>query len=164
MTRPGGNITGSSALGAELHSKALQLLKEALPNIGPHRDPLGPDRAGRREQAEEARRAAQALGLHAVLTEVRAPTGLENAFVLHPSQLTYAQRTRIADLAARRRLPAFGMVRWLPEAGGLMSYSGNDSDRLRRAARYVDRIFRGARPAELPVEQPTRFEFVIKRG
>ena len=106
------------------------------------------------------------------MLEVRDPAELDRAFaamvrekadavVVQPSQLTFAHRARIIELATKSRVPAMGYVPWVPEAGGLMSYGGSDSDRIRRAAYYVDRILKGAKPADLPIEQPTRFELVI---
>jgi len=172
LARPGSNLTGLSAQATDLHAKALQLLKEAVPTAARIAILWVPIEPGRQHQAQQAERAAHTLGLKAQMVEVRDPGELEGVFaamvrdrvdavVVHPSQLTYTHRTRIANLAARRRLPSMGGVRWLPEVGGLMSYSGSDSDRLRRTAYYVDRILRGANPADLPIEQPTRFELVI---
>ena len=172
LARPGGNLTGLSAQATDLHAKVLQLLKEAVPTAARIAIMWVPIEPGRQHQAQQAERAAPTLGLKAQLMEVRDPGELESAFaamvrdkvdavLVHPSQLTYAHRVRIAELAARRRLPSMGSVRWLPEVGGLMSYSGSDSDRLRRVAHYVDKILRGAHPADLPIEQPTKFELVI---
>ncbi len=172
LARPGGNLTGLTVQASDLHGKTLQLLREAVPSVARVAILWDPSEPGRQHQAQEAQRAVHALGLQAQLLEVRDPAELDRVFtamvreradavVVHPSQLTYTHRTRIADLAAKRRLPAMGMVRWFPEVGGLMSYSGSDSDRLRRTARYVDKILKGAIPADLPIEQPTRFELVL---
>ena len=84
-----------------------------------------------------------------------------DAVLVQASQMIFAHRARIAELAARGRLPAMGTVRWFPEAGGLLSYGGKDSDGFQRAAYYVDKIIKGAKPADLPIEQPTKFELVI---
>ena len=80
---------------------------------------------------------------------------------IHPSQLTFVHRVHIAELAAKNRLPSIGPTAWYVQAGGLLSYGGKDSDNFDRAARYVDRILKGAKPADLPIEQPTRFELRI---
>ena len=171
LARPGGNLAGLTAQATDLHPKTLQLLKEAVPTATRVAILWNPTEPGRQLQAQEAKRAAQALGLKAQLLEVRGPAELDRVFaamvrenvgavLVHPSQLTYTHRTRIADLAAKRRLPSMGIVRWLPEVGGLMSYGGSDSDRLRRAAHYVDKVLKGAKPADLPIEQPTRFELL----
>ena len=172
LARPGGNITGLTVQATELQGKALQLLKEAVPAASRVAVLWDPTEPGRRVQATEAEVAARALGLQPRLLEVRSPAGLDNVFagmarekvdavLVHPSQMAFAHRARIAELAAKSRLPAMGMVRWFPEAGGLMSYSAKDTDQFRRAAHVVDKILRGAKPADLPVEQPTRFELLI---
>jgi len=127
---------------------------------------------GRQFQAKEAEVAARALGLHAQLLEARGPAELDSVFaamarqkadavLVHPSEMVFAHRARIAELAARSRLPAMRIIRWFPEAGGLLSYGGRDSDRFQRAAHYVDKLLKGAKAAELPIEQPTKFELVI---
>ena len=84
-----------------------------------------------------------------------------DALVVMPSQMSFAHRTRIAEFAAKRRLPAIGPSRWYPEAGGLMYYGTSNAERYRRAAYFVDKILKGANPTDLPVEQPTKFELVI---
>jgi putative ABC transport system substrate-binding protein len=84
-----------------------------------------------------------------------------HAALVQPSQMIFAHRTRIAELAAKNRLPAMGIIRWFAEAGGLMSYGARDIDQFLRAVYYVHKILKGAKPADLPIEQPTRFEMVI---
>ena len=172
LARPGGNVTGLTVLGTELQGKSLQLLKEAVPSATRVAVLWVPAEPGRQIQAKEAEVAARALGLQVRLVEMRSPDEIDSLFtamardrlhavLVHPSQLTFAHRVRIAEAATRNRLPTMGIIRWLPEAGGLMSYGGRDSDRFRRAAYFADKILKGARPADLPVEQPTKFELVI---
>jgi ABC-type uncharacterized transport system substrate-binding protein len=172
LARPGGNITGLSVQATDLHGKTLQLLKEAVPAASRVTVLWDPTEPGRQFQAKEAEVAARALGLQAQLMEARGPAELESVFaamagqkpdavLVHPSQMIFTHRARIAELAARNRLPAMGIIRWFPEAGGLLSYGGRDSDRFQRAAHYVDKLLKGAKPADLPIEQPTKFELVI---
>ncbi len=172
LARPGGNITGLSVQATELQGKALQLLKEAVPTVSRVAVVWDPTEPGRRVQAGEAEAAARALGLQPQLLQTRDPGELDRLFtgiarekldavLVHPSQMIFAARTRITELATKSRLPAMGIIRWFPEAGGLMSYGAKDSDQFRRAATFVDKILKGARPADLPIEHPTRFELVI---
>jgi ABC-type uncharacterized transport system substrate-binding protein len=136
---------------------------------GRHRRGAG---GGRPAQAAEAEVAARALGLQVQLMEARSRAELDSVFtsmvreklhaaLVQPSQMIFAHRTRIAELAAKNRLPAMGIIRWFAEAGGLMSYGARDIDQFQRAAYYVHKILKGAKPADLPIEQPTRFEMVI---
>ena len=172
LARPGGNITGLTVQATDLQGKTLQLLNEAVPTASRVAVLWDPTEPGRQVQAKEAEVAARALGLQPQLLEARGAAELDSVFaamarqkpdavLVHPSQMIFAHRARIAELAARSRLPAMGTVRWFPEAGGLLSYGGRDSDRFQRAAHYVHRLLKGAKPAELPIEQPTKFELVI---
>jgi ABC-type uncharacterized transport system substrate-binding protein len=172
LARPGGNITGLTIQATDLQGKTLQLLKEAVPTASRVAVLWDPTEPGRQALAKEAEVAARALGLQPQLLEARGPAELDSVFagmarqkphavLVHPSEMIFAHRARIAELAARSRLPAIGIIRWFPEAGGLLSYGGRDSDRFQRAAHYVDRLLKGAKPAELPIEQPTKFELVI---
>jgi len=131
-----------------------------------------PTEPGRRVQATEAEDAARALGLEVHLLEARSPAELDSLFtamtrarvdavLVHPSQMLGALRARIVELAAQSRLPTIGVTSWWAEAGGLMSYSMRESDLFQRAASYVDKILRGMKAADLPVEQPMKFKFVI---
>jgi len=172
LARPGGNVTGLSVLTAELEPKRLELLKEVLPNlsrVGVLWNPTNPFEA---IAVQHAQRAAQTLGLSLHLVPVRAAHDLDRAFSsitrLRPEamlviadQLLLSQRTRIADHMARSRLPTAFTHRAHVEVGGLLSYSANYYESFRRAATFVDKILKGAKPADLPVEQPTRFELVI---
>ena len=170
LARPGGNITGVSGMLPDLAGKPLQLLRELLPGVA-----RVAFLAARRETAarlflEETQVAGQKLGVQIQPVIVKGPEEFEGAFaavikeragalVVEPIFTEY--RRRIVDLAARHRLPAVSDWREFAEAGGLMSYGPNAPETYRRAATYVDKILKGAKPADLPVEQPTRFELVI---
>jgi putative ABC transport system substrate-binding protein len=171
LARPGGNTTGLSVQATDIQGKALQLLKEAVPTAFRVAVLWDATEPGRRIQAAEAEEAARALGLAVHLVGVRSLAELDSLFtamarervdavLVHSSQMIGTHRARIAALVAQSRLPTIGPS-WWAEAGGLMSYSGKDSDRFQRAAYYVDRILKGTKPADLPVEQPMRFELVI---
>ena len=172
LARPGGNITGLTVQGTDRQGKALQLLKDAMPTASRVAVLWDPTEPGRRMQATEAEDAARALGLEVHLLEARSPAELDSLFtamarervdavLVHPSQMLWTHRARIAALAAQSRLPTMGVTSWWAEAGGLMSYGPNLVDQHRRAAYYVDRILKGTKPADLPVEQPMKFEFII---
>src|SRR5688572_16139821 len=173
LARPGGNVTGvSGSAGLEFVAKQLELLKETVPNI--HRVAVLSNPANPYHQLaiREVSVAARSLGLQLQLLEARGPNEFDGAFaaigkervealLVLSDTMFNAHRTRLADLAARSRLPATYGVRESVEAGGLMSYGPSFLDFFRRAATYVDQILKGAKPAELPVEQPTKFELVI---
>jgi len=173
LARPGGNITGLSALTRDLSGKRLELFREAVPRIssvGVLRDTQGPLSATAFKDYEAA---ARALRIPLQALEVRGPNpDLEGAFqaatngrisaMITMTNLVLSRyRKRIADLAIKNRLPSMFEVRYYVDAGGLMSYAADDADNYRRAATYVDKILKGAKPADLPVEQPMKFEFVI---
>jgi ABC-type uncharacterized transport system substrate-binding protein len=172
LARPGGNVTGLSRLTPELIGKNLELLKEAVPKaarvavLSNPRNPLHP------ELVRNAKLAAGSLGVQLKIVEARAPKELEGAFSTMAGErmsallvladgMFYVNRTRIADLALRNRLPSMFGSGDLSRAGGLMAYAPRSVDNYRRAATYVDKILKGAKPADLPVEQPTQFELVI---
>jgi ABC-type uncharacterized transport system substrate-binding protein len=171
LARPGGNITGLSTLSAQLSGKRLELLKEVLPRLS-RVAVFDNSTSGNVEVRKETEHAAGALGLKLQYLEVRSPKDIETAFreagksradaiLMLPNQIHFSQRTRIADLAIKNRLPViYGRPEYV-EAGGLMNYGVSFTDLDRRAAIYVDKILKGAKPAELPVEQPTKFEMVI---
>ena len=173
LARPGGNVTGLSMdAGAALNGKRLQLLKEMVPAATRVAVIRPSPRAGRPTWSAETDTAARALGLNLSIAAVDAPEDLDTAFATiareRPDALwcgqmpiTLGNRGRIIDFAARQRLPVVYDVRFFVEAGGLMSYGAELNDLSRRAASYVDRLLKGAKPAELPVEQPTRFYLVI---
>ena len=174
LARPGGNVTGLTLLNRELHGKRLELLKEAVPKIA--RVAVLYDPANRPsviEVKEVLPVAAQALRLTIQPWEVRASDGLEKVFAalnrerpdglyVQPSGARmFANYKRIADFLLKSRLPSVFENREAVEVGGRMSYGADQADSYRRVAYYVDRILKGAKPADLPVEQPTKFEFII---
>ena len=170
LSRPGGNITGLSTLNPELSQKRMELLKETFPQVTRVAVVQDPRMALTDRQATEA--AARALGLHLQVLEARGVDDLETAFAaaktaragavnILSSALFFNNRGRIVDLVANSRLPAIYVHKGFVAAGGLMAYGPSFEDLFRRAAIYVDKILKGAKPAELPVEQPTKFELVI---
>ena len=173
LARPGGNVTGLTNLGRELGGKRLELLKEAVPKVARVAvlyDPANP--ASVLEVKEVLPVAARALGLTVRSWEVRAADGFERVFAALNKQrpdglyvlgggLMSANQKRIAGFALKSRLPSMYSSREAVDAGGLMSYGADLADSYRRVAYYVDRILKGAKPADLPVEQPTKFELVI---
>jgi putative ABC transport system substrate-binding protein len=174
LARPGGNVTGITNLTSELGGKRLELLKEAvtkLARVAVLYDPTGPSNV--REVKELLPVAARALRLTIQPWEVRAADGFEKVFAALNKQrpdglyvppsgpLMFANPNRIADFALKRRLPSMYITRSFVDAGGLMSYAADQTESYRRVAYYVDRILKGAKPADLPVEQPTKFELVI---
>jgi len=173
LARPGGNVTGLAGLAAEgFTGKMIELLQVAVPQSSRVAVLLNPTSGDHRLIAAELPAAARQLRLTLLPLEVRAPDDLDAAFeqavrsradaiVVHGDLLVYVNRARIADLAAKHRLPAIYYFRENVEAGGLMSYGPSLFDLGRRGATYVDRILKGAKPADLPVEQPTKFELVI---
>ena len=172
LARPGGNITGLSRLTRELSGKRLELLQEAVPGIS-RVGILWGTTTGRRNNFQNYEAPAQELKIPVQSLEVRAPNpDLEGAFqaavntrvsavITIRTTLLAPYAKRIAALAIRYRLPSMFEVRDFVEAGGLMSYATDDAESFRRAATYVDKILKGTRPANLPVEQPTKFELVV---
>jgi len=175
LARPGGNVTGITNLGPELGGKRLELLKEAVPKVARVavlHDPASPGTA--REMKEVLPVAARALGLTVQAWDVRAADGFEKVFAALSKErpdglyalagpLVRANRKRIADLALKSRLPSMHAIRESVDAGGLMYYGADVADSYRRVAYFVDRILQGAKPADLPVERPTKFELVINQ-
>ena len=173
LARPGGNVTGvSGSAGLEMFAKQLELLKETVPKIRRVAILSNPANAYHQLAIREVNVAARSLGVQLQLLEARGPNEFDGAFaamakervgallVLSDAMLN-SHRTRLADLAARSRLPAAYGVRESVEAGGLMSYGPSFLDLFRQAATYVDKILKGAKPAELPVERPNKIELVI---
>jgi len=173
LARPGGNVTGLSySVGQEIFGKQLALLTEAVPKIRRVAVLWNPAISGQAPAIEDVKVAARALGVQLQVLEARGPDDFDRAFaamakervgallVLVDSMFSF-HGTRLAGLAAKNRLPAAYTNRLLVEVGGLMSYGPSFSDLWRRAAGYVDRILKGAKPADLPVEQPTRYELVL---
>jgi putative ABC transport system substrate-binding protein len=172
LSRPGGNVTGLSYFSEAISGKRLQILKELVPGltrVAVLRNPLTPSDAVFWRETEEA---ARKLGVELQPLEVRGPDDFEAAFaaanrgdahalIAFDDILTLTYRHRIVPLAASSRLPAIYGFREFPDDGGLMSYGPNLSDSLRRMATFVDKILKGAKPADLPVEQPTKFDFIV---
>ena len=172
LARPGGNITGLSIMTPELVGKQLEMLKEVVPKASRVAVLWNPANSGNAPQLRAADVAARTLGVRLQPLEARGPREIDSAFAAMAKEGASAvlvlvdavfidQRTRIADLAATRRLPAvYGLPEYV-EAGGLMSYGPSYLYNYRRAAVYVDKILKGAKPADLPVEQPTQFELIF---
>jgi ABC-type uncharacterized transport system substrate-binding protein len=172
LARPGGNLTGFTILALDLNGKRLELLKEAFPKITRVAF-LTRMRLGIAEQRfQETEAAAKGLGLRLQFLEGKSADDLESAFdaakrsgvqavLAHPSSFVVTNRGRIIELAAKHRLPAIYASIEAAEAGGLMSYGPDIVDNYRRAAVYVDKILKGTKPTDLPVQQPMKFEFVI---
>ncbi|MBI4528220.1 MAG: ABC transporter substrate-binding protein [Deltaproteobacteria bacterium] len=172
LARPGGNITGMTSISTELYGKRLELLKEIMLRLSRVAVMRNPDRGEGAHNFREMQNVARALDLQLQSLEVRDPNDFENAFraagraraqalITIRTPLIVNQRKQIADLAVKSRLPAIYDDRAFVESGGLMSYGTDLADLHRRAAIYVDKILKGAKPADLPVEQPTKFELVI---
>jgi putative ABC transport system substrate-binding protein len=173
LARPGGNITGFSSQWAELFGKRLQILKEAAPQVSRVAILWDPTFGTGHWLIREAKGAApKTLGVRLQLVEVRRASELEDRFavitgggagalLVQGSSMLMSQRARLRDLTVKSRLPSMCTLREYAEAGCLISYGVDFTDLYRRAAGFVDKILRGARPADLPVEQPTKFELVI---
>jgi putative ABC transport system substrate-binding protein len=175
LGRPGGNTTGLTFLGPQLVPKRLALLKEALPKATRvaalwHPAAYGPRTM--KDMMSEAEEAARTLGLELRLIAVRGPDELDKAssataderadvLMVFPSPMLFAQRARIVDLAAKLRLPLISMGKEFVQLGALLSYGADITDSFRLSTAYVDKILKGAKPADLPVEQPTKFELFI---
>jgi putative ABC transport system substrate-binding protein len=173
LARPGGNVTGLTDLGPKLGGKRLELLKEAVPKlvrVAVLYDPANPSSVLSVKEVLPV--AASALGLTARLWEVRDASGFERVFAalskerphglyVFGGQLLNNNHKRTAGFALKNRLPSMYVSRYGVDAGGLMYYGADISDSYRRVAYFVDKILKGAKPADLPVEQPTKFEFVI---
>ena len=172
LARPGANVTGVSLLTPELSGKRLQLLADVLPGVGRVAVLTNPDNVSHVVFLEETRLAAQALGIQLQLLEARRLGEIEQALparsgggvtalVVLDDPVIWSHRKRIVTLAAERRLAVMYGYRDFVDDGGLMSYGPDRIDLYRRTAMYVDKILKGAKPGDLPVEQPTKFELVI---
>src|SRR5258708_37594444 len=173
LARPGGNVTGTTFLGPELVAKRLQLLSEVVPQHSRVAVLWHPHAYGDRTMAgmlKEAEHAAEILGMQLQFLAAANPDDIEGAFSsmasadavsVFPSPILFAAYGRIASIAAEKKLPTIYAAREGAEAGGLMSYGANLPDLARQTALYVDKILKGANPADLPVQQPTKFELVI---
>ena len=173
LARPGGNLTGLSNLAPELVGKCLEQLKEAVPKVGLVAVLWQPGAiGGRTDMLKPADVAARALGVRLQFVEAQGPADFDRAFsdmarahagalAVLGSAIFNSERRRLVGLAAKHRLPTVYTSRDFVDAGGLMTYGPNLADSFRRAAAYVDKILKGAKPADLPVEQPTKFELVV---
>jgi putative tryptophan/tyrosine transport system substrate-binding protein len=172
LARPGGNITGLSQATPELRGKQLELLKEAVPRLSSVAVLSNPTLPSLALELKELEIAARALKVRLYVVEARVPSELKDAFSVATKERAGAlivlanavfirSRVQIVELAAKNRLPLMSQAREYAEAGGLMAYGANLSGLMRRAATFVDKILKGAKPADLPVEQPTKFELVI---
>jgi putative tryptophan/tyrosine transport system substrate-binding protein len=173
LAHPGGNVTGLSIMASDLVGKQLEVLKEVVPNVSRVALLWNPDNPGSVPQVRAAEVAARAFGVQLHLLEARGPQEIDSAFaamtservgalvVLADAILGLNQRSQIVALAAERRLPAVYGIREYAEAGGLIVYSADFLDLERRAATFVDKILKGAKPSDLPVEQPTKFELAL---
>ena len=173
LARPGGNVTGFTLdTGSEIFGKRLELLKETFPHLSRVGLLWNPDSAVSRTRLSSTEEAARVLGLKLVPVEARGPDALEQAFatmvreqmqafVLLSDAVLFNYREQIGAMSVRNRLPAASVLREFAEAGFLLTYGVDVQDLFRRSAAFVDKIFKGAKPADLPVEQPTKFELVI---
>jgi putative ABC transport system substrate-binding protein len=173
LARPGGNVTGTSIMASDLVGKQLELLKEVVPKISRVAVLWNPDNPGGVPQLRQVEAAARALGVRLQALEARSPHELDSVFaamtreragalvILNDALLGVNLSKQIAELAAKSRLPAVHGVPEYAQVGGLMVYGANLLDLERRAATFVDKILKGAKPADLPIEQPSKFELII---
>jgi putative tryptophan/tyrosine transport system substrate-binding protein len=172
LARPGANITGLTLATTEMNTKRLEFLNGAVSGIERVALLTNPANPGFAKGTRETQAAARSLGLTIHVVEARGPEDLALAFaemlkekamavVVQPDPLLYSERTRVAALAVKNRLPAVGEQKGFAEAGGLLSYGPDITENFRRAATLVDKILKGAKPGDLPVEEPTRFELLI---
>ncbi len=173
LARPGGNITGlTTSAGPEIFGKQLELLKEAVPKVNRIAVLFNPVNAGNLLQLKETKNAGQGLNLTLYSFEVKTAKDIDNAFPAMKKERVGAitvladpvligQRNQLAELTVKNHLPAIYGVPEHAEAGGLMAYAANRLDIFRRAATYVDKILKGVKPADLPIEQPAKFDFII---
>jgi putative tryptophan/tyrosine transport system substrate-binding protein len=172
LGHPGGNVTGLSGYNVEMFTKRVELLRELLPGLTRIAGLFNMGNPVSRSQWQEVERAAQALGIAPQLLDVRRPEDLPHAFeaaaqahaealIVTLDSVMQGNLRLIAELAAQQRLPSMYAVKEYAALGGLLTYGQNDLYQYRRAASFVDKIFKGAKPADLPVEQPTKFDLVI---
>jgi putative ABC transport system substrate-binding protein len=172
LARPGGNITGLATLAPELSGKQLELLREIVPKLSRVAVLGNASQPGHPQALKEINLSADGFGVQVQYLEVRGPKDIETAFraaseehanavLVLGSPIVFAQRSQLADLAVKNRLPAIYARPEYVEDGGLVFYGPSYNDLFRRAATYVDKILKGAKPADLPIEQPKKFEFII---
>jgi len=174
LARPGGNFTGLSSANVELTPKHLELLMTAVPRLSRVAVLMNPAHSGHPARLKIIQAAAQKTGMQVLPVDAPTPDGIERAFgtmareragalIILGDSFFVQQIRQIAELALKHRLPSIYVNRDFADAGGLMSYGQNQTDNFRRAATYVDKILKGAKPGDLPIEQPTAFELVINR-
>jgi len=172
LARPGGNTTGVSSLDVDLSPKLLELLLSVAPNVSKVAVMVNPDNSAQFRSLKLAQDAAQRVGKSVIAVEPRTAVEIETAFsvmarqgagavLVTPDSLFVAQARQIAELAARNRLPSIGGDLFFADSGCLLSYATNTADMVRLAVTYVDKILKGAKPGDLPVQQPTKFDLVI---
>ena len=173
LARPGGNVTGLSTISPELGGKRLELLREVVPRLSRVAFIWNPDIPGATLEYKEVEGASRSLRLQLQFLEVRRSDDLQSAFsavtkrraealiLAWPNPVLFSNRGQITSFAQRNRLPAIYAQKEFVDAGGVMSYGPNLADLYRRAATYVDKILKGTKPADLPVEQPIKFEFIV---
>jgi putative ABC transport system substrate-binding protein len=172
LAHPGGNITGLTGISSELNAKRLELLKEVVPGLSRVAIMWDPAMGGARLEYKASEEAARSLRLQLQSVELSLADDIDRAFpafttgraealIVVSSTLTLDKRGKIASLALKNRLPSINGPRTYADAGGLMAYGSSLDDRWRRAATFVDKILKGTKPGELPVEQPTKFELII---
>jgi putative ABC transport system substrate-binding protein len=172
LARPGGNATGFSIIAPELGTKRLELLKEIVPDVVSVAVVLNPKNPQSRIELNEMQAAARTLGLQPHPIQITSEAALDEAFaaltksvaqglIVLTDPILFSERKRIVELANQRRLPGMYFFQEFVKEGGLVSYGPSDADLFRRSAAYVDRILKGTRPSDLPVEQPTKFDLVI---
>jgi ABC-type uncharacterized transport system substrate-binding protein len=172
LSQPAGNITGLSNMSGDVSPKQIEMLRDMVPKLSRVALLVNPTNAANLKSWEIIQAAGQKLGVKMLRADARTPQEIDNAFswirqqnagalMMWTEPLFLQQKSQIAELTAKHRLPAMGGDRIYSEAGVLMSYGPNIADQYRRAATYVDKIFKGAKPSDLPVEQPTKFELVI---
>lgn len=172
LARPGGNITGSTNMTGDIGPKQLELLLGMVPTLSRVAVLVNPENPAHITILKNVEAAARKVGVTILPVEARTAQEIEDGFsmmsrknagavIVEPAGLFNVQRRQISDLAMKKRLPSIHLYREYTVAGGLMSYGPNVADQYRRAASYVDKIFKGAKPGDLPVEQPTKFELII---
>lgn len=172
LARPGGNITGVTTLSVEMSMKQLELLKEMLPRASRIAVLWNPDNPWHPVTVKALRSGSGSLGLQLQMLQVRGPAGFGSTFdamlaegaqglLILVDPMTFVHRKRLAELAIKHRLPTMGGLRDYAEAGSLVSYWADQGELSQRAVSYVDRILKGAKPADLPIEQPRKYELVI---
>jgi putative ABC transport system substrate-binding protein len=172
LAHPGGNVTGMTTLSTDLPAKQIEMLKEAMPQLARLAALANPANAATAPALKHVERAARTLGLQLQIISVRTATELTGAFdsmaksranglIVLPDPMFLTQRKQIADLAAKHKLPAIYGIPEHAQDGGFMAYAASRTESFRRAATYVDKILKGAKPADLPVEQPTMFELIV---